>query len=250
MKKKLYIIAILSLFQLSIMAQDYPFIDKNLHKMEDTELDKYKVQFTPETAMFDEKGNTIKSGQINDLLQSGNFVPVVFGDANHDAQAVVFRKATEKEKEEFRKWMAQNDPNAGFKPGELAPDFDVTDIKGNTYKLSDLKGKIVVLNFWFTTCPPCVMEIPELNKIASKYKKSGVVFLAITFENKDKVNNFIKEHPFYFNLIADATMVRKYGINGFPTSILIDKEGKIMFKKTGIFTRALEETIKMYVEEK
>jgi len=92
------------------------------------------------------------------------------------------------------------------------------------------------------------MEIPELNKIASKYKKSGVVFLAITFDDKNKVTNFLKEHPFYYTPISDSKLVRKYGISGFPTSILIDKEGKIMFKKTGIFTRALEEAVKMYVE--
>ena len=250
MKKKFFILTILSIFQFTLFAQDYPFLNKDLHLMKDAELNQYKVQISSDTPMFDEKGNPIKPGQINDLLQSGNFVPLVYGDKNHDAQTVVFREATDKEKEEFRKWQAQQDPNVGFKPGIPAPDFETKDINGNTIKLSDLKGKIVVLNFWFTTCPPCIMEIPELNKIASKYKKSGVEFLAITFDDKNKVTNFLKEHPFYYTPISDSKLVRKYGISGFPTSILIDKEGKIMFKKTGIFTRALEEAVKMYVQEK
>ncbi|HFS66891.1 MAG TPA: TlpA family protein disulfide reductase [Flavobacteriia bacterium] len=249
MKKILFMLTLLSVFTTNIVAQDYSFIDKKLHIMDDAELQTYKVQFTADTPVFDAKGNTIKPGQINDLLKSGNFVPVIFGDDNHQAQAIVFRDATPKEKEEFEKWQAQQNPNTGFKPGEAAPDFEATDIEGNTYKLADLKGKIVVLNFWFTTCPPCIMEIPELNKIASKYKKNGVLFLAVTFDNKEKVTNFLKEHPFYFKIITDAKLVKKYGIIGFPTSILIDKEGKVMFKKIGIFTQALEESIKMYIEK-
>jgi peroxiredoxin len=249
MKKTLFTILILSLLHFNFYAQDYPFIDKELHKMNDTELETYKVQFSANTPMYDDNGNSIKPGQINDLLQSGNFVPEIFGDKNHKAQAVVFRKATKKEKEEFKKWIAQQDPNANFKPGEIAPDFEATDLKGNQFKLSDLKGKIIVLNFWFTTCQPCIAEIPDLNKIASKYKKNGVIFLAVTFENEKKVNSFLKKYPFYFNIISDVELVKKYSINSFPTSMLIDKEGKIMFKKTGIFTKALEEAIKIHIEQ-
>lgn len=249
MKKKLFFLGVLSILQFYAIAQDYPFLNKDLHMMTDSELNQYKVQFTSETPMFDEKGNTIKSGQVNDLLQSGNFVPLIYGDKNHQAKTIVFRNATKQEKEEFKKWMAQQDPNSGFKPGIEAPDFETKDINGNTIKLRDLKGKIVVINFWFTTCPPCIMEIKDLNKIANKYKKNGVVFLAVTFDNKDKITPFLKEHPFYYKIISDATIIRKYGINGFPTSILIDKEGKIMYKKIGVFTRALDETIKMYSEK-
>ncbi len=247
--KKNVIFIIVSLLYIGLFAQEYPFISKDLHIMDDAELSTYKVQFSADTPIYDEEGNTIKPEQINDILKSGNFVPLVFGDKDHIAKALVFRKATQEEKEEFRKWQAQQDPNANFTPGKLAPDFEITDINGKTYKLSNLKGKIVVLNFWFTTCPPCISEIPELNKIASKYKKSGVVFLAVTFEDESKIKPFLVEHPFYYNIVSDVKLVKNYGISGFPTSMLIDKEGKIMFKKTGVFTKALDETIKMYVGE-
>lgn len=250
MKKIIAILILIFSFHISLFAQEFPFLSKGLHQMEDKELNEYKAQFTADTPMYDEQGNTIKNDQINDLLRSGNFVPVIYGDKDHNVQAVIFRKATQEEKEEFKKWMQQQDPNANFKPGEPAPDFETTDINGKTVKLSDLKGKIVVINFWFTTCPPCVAEIPELNKIASKYKKSSVEFLAITFENKDKVAPFLKKHPFYFDIITDAKIIRKYNIIGFPTSLIIDKEGKIMFKKTGVFTAALEKTLALYVDEK
>ncbi len=249
MKKTLYLIVFFNLFYIVNYAQDYPFVDKNLHKMEDAELEQYKVTFSQDTPLFDEKGNTVKPEQVNDILKSGNFIPVIFGDTNHTAQAIVFRAATKKEKEEFKQWQAQQNPNANFKPGKIAPEFETTNIKGEKIKLSNLKGKIVVINFWFTNCPPCVQEIPELNKIATKYKKSGVEFLAITFDSKEKITPFVKEHPFYFNIISDMDIIRKYQNSNYPTTLIIDKDGKIMYQKTGIYTKVLDKTIEMFVAE-
>lgn len=112
--------------------------------------------------------------------------------------------------------------------GTMAKDFNLTDLNGKQVKLSGLKGKVVVLNFWFTGCPPCVEEIPQLNKLTSIYNKSRVKFLAITFDKSEVVRNFQKDHDFKFQLLTDAKdVIDDYGINLFPGTIIVDKSGII-----------------------
>ncbi len=241
---KLYLFIILSLsIKITTIAQNYSFISNDLHKMEEEELFKYKVTFSENTPMFDENGNNISPNQINDLIQSGNFIPVVFGNTSHIAKAIVFRKTTKEEKKAIQQMLAKQDPNENFKLGETAPDFSTKDIYGNPINLSDLKDKIVVLNFWFTSCKPCINEIPELNKIKEKYKNKNVIFLAITFDNKEKITTFLSKNKFNYNIISDINILKFYDINNYPTSIIIDKKGRIIFKKIGTFTKSLDMTI-------
>ena len=112
--------------------------------------------------------------------------------------------------------------------GTMAKDFSLTDLNGKQVKLSRLKGKAVVLNFWFTGCPPCVEEIPQLNKLTSIYNKSRVKFLAVTFDKSEVVRNFQKDHDFNFQLLTDAkNVIDDYGINLFPSTLVIDNSGII-----------------------
>lgn len=126
--------------------------------------------------------------------------------------------------------LANIDRLAGLKAlqGTPAKDFTLTDLAGKTIKLSRLKGKIVVLNFWFTGCTPCIDEIAELNKLTSMYKNSKVRFLAITFDNAQAVRTFQKEHVFKSEILPDAKIVTDdYGIKRFPQTMVIDKAGII-----------------------
>lgn len=112
--------------------------------------------------------------------------------------------------------------------GKPAKDFTLVDLNNKKIELSKLKGKVVVVNFWFTGCPPCIEEIPELNKLATSYNKSKVKFLAITFDKADAVRNFQKVHDFKFQILADAKKVTEdYNIMLYPTTFVIDKSGII-----------------------
>lgn len=73
-----------------------------------------------------------------------------------------------------------------------APDFVATALSGRTYKLSNLKGKIVVINFWSVKCPACEYETPDLNRLVEDYKNKDVVFLAFAHDAQPKVQNFCK----------------------------------------------------------
>lgn len=112
--------------------------------------------------------------------------------------------------------------------GTLAKDFTLNSLNGKKFKLSKLKGKIVVLNFWFTRCFPCIDEIADLNKLAAMYNNSEVIFLAITFDKAQDVRVFQKEHKFKFHLLPDAKIVTDdYGIKLYPRTMVIDKTGTI-----------------------
>ena len=118
--------------------------------------------------------------------------------------------------------------------GETATDFRKKDLKGENIQLKDLRGKVVVLNFWFTTCPPCKAEIPDLNALKGDFQNQAVEFLAITFDKNNVLEPFLEKHPFEFNIIPDAhDVIKDFEIIVYPTTIILDKNGKIVHTKTG-----------------
>ncbi|GGH72920.1 peroxiredoxin [Filimonas zeae] len=109
-----------------------------------------------------------------------------------------------------------------------APDFELKDLQGNSWSLKALRGKVVVLNFWFTTCAPCIQEMPDLNELVKTYENRNVVFLGLTFNDAARVNRFLQNHSFTYTLLPGSGEVdKKYHIASWPISIVIDKEGNI-----------------------
>ena len=123
-----------------------------------------------------------------------------------------------------------------FKTGNKLSNFKFTDIKGNKFNLKELAGKVVVLNFWFINCAPCRMEIPELNKMVSKYKNNpNVVFLAVSLDFKSEIRDFLKKSPFLYNIMDNGEWLAKsYNVNAYPTHVVIDRSAKILFHSTGL----------------
>lgn len=117
-----------------------------------------------------------------------------------------------------------------------AHDFTIKTLKGKKHTLSKLKGKIVVLNFWYMTCAPCVQEMPLLNNVVEKYKNNkNVIFLAISVAGvEDVVKTFVKRKNFNYQIVAtDFTIAKKQGVQLYPTNIVVDKTGKIIFAEAG-----------------
>ena len=136
--------------------------------------------------------------------------------------------------DEYLKKRAEEDAKLKALLNQPAPDFTLTDLKGKPCTLSALKGKIVVLNFWFTTCPGCIQEIPELNKLKKKYAQKGVVFLALGLDNEKTIKRFLKSHPFEYRLLQKAQITSdRYQINAYPTSMVIDRGGVIRYQQVG-----------------
>lgn len=126
-------------------------------------------------------------------------------------------------------------PTPFFKKGDNFLLVPMEDVNGKTITAKELKGKIIVVNFWFIACPPCRYEMPELNRIADTYKAdTNVVFLAITFDKKADVQRFLKVSPFKYKVIPESMpLLSYYGINECPVSIVVDKKGIIAFDSLG-----------------
>jgi len=118
--------------------------------------------------------------------------------------------------------------------GKTLPIKTLTTIDNKSIVLNDLKGKPTLINFWFTTCNPCVDEIAALNKIKSTFKDS-VNFIAITHEKKDVVTKFLRKHNYNFIQVINAqTFLHELGLTGFPLNVFLDKEGKVVSVEGGI----------------
>lgn len=113
--------------------------------------------------------------------------------------------------------------------GKHIPAFSATTLTGQKIDASDLKDKVVVINFWSISCPPCLAELPALNKLVNEYKNKNVVFIAITFESMKRMNDdFFPRFQFDFKLVINAqSIIDTFGSSGYPTTYIVDKKGMI-----------------------
>lgn len=114
--------------------------------------------------------------------------------------------------------------------GYQLPDFSVTTMAGNKISNESLKGKLTIINFWFTACRPCVAEIPGFNDIVDKYGDK-LNYVSIGRDPKDEVEEFLQKQPWKFDHIVDAeSLIRGEFMFmwGFPTTMLIDESGEII----------------------
>ncbi|HAN10687.1 MAG TPA: TlpA family protein disulfide reductase [Clostridiales bacterium] len=130
-----------------------------------------------------------------------------------------------------------------------AIDFTLEDLNGNKVSLSDYKGqKNVFLNFWATWCPPCRLEMPEIEKIYQAYKDKDLAIITVNLgEDKNTVYEFINNNNYSFNVLLDReqSVAELYNITSIPVSYFIDKEGNIQDKRIGAMT---EDQMKTYID--
>lgn len=125
--------------------------------------------------------------------------------------------------------------SAFFKTGDMISSFKERDMNGNKFNLKELKGKVVVLNFWFINCPPCRQEIPDLNDMKASSESKDVVFIAIALDEKYDIETFLKTTPFTYNIIENGRYIaNQYRITSYPTHVVVDKEGVIKFHTSGL----------------
>jgi peroxiredoxin len=118
-------------------------------------------------------------------------------------------------------------------------DFTLTDLHGNPWHLRELKGKVVLVNFWATWCPPCRKEMPDLQALYDKYKEQGFVVLSISDEEPAKVQPFITERKITYPVLLDPgrKVNEEFQVEGIPKSFVYDREGKLVAQSMDMRTR-------------
>jgi thiol-disulfide isomerase/thioredoxin/Flp pilus assembly protein TadD len=138
-----------------------------------------------------------------------------------------------------------------------APAFELKDISGKAVKLDDFKGKLIVMDFWGSWCPPCRAELPKFQALYEKYKDNkNVAFLAMNWERPGEpearmkaVTDFMAKNQYTFPVIIDhdRVAVEAYAIEGFPTVYLIDSKGQIRYRNLG-YDEGIEQVIEAQLE--
>lgn len=215
---------------------EYSDGDKKEEKKADTKEDKspdpaikqpMMVKADGSTTFKDEDGKIITQSEFFQKRNSGNY-------------------ATEPEMTNGKLvGMRLKKGNAETAIGATPPDFTGIMLDDSTIQLSQLKGKVVVLNFWFAACAPCIKEVPELNELVNKYQGKEVEFLSVTYDPKDIANEFVKKYKFNYKHIVDAqNIIDSYKVNSFPTHLVIDREGKIKLAQFGYQTGIMQNLTK------
>ncbi len=128
--------------------------------------------------------------------------------------------------------------------GKAAPDFTLKTVDGQTLRLSDLRGKAVVINFWATWCPPCRQEMPDIEKAYQKYKERGVVFLGIDMkEDRATVQDYVQKNGYHWTFLLDpeGQAAGAYLVSAIPSTFFVDADGVIRDVQLGAMSADLLE---------
>jgi len=172
----------------------------------------------PKTIFRDSQGNLISNNEFVDLRL-----------ANPSEKDPATKRFTEDGDVEFTVAPPRQE-------GTRAPVFEAPTIDGKTINTDRLKGKVIVLNFWFIGCPGCLGEILNLNLLRAKFKdESDAVFVAIAPDTPQEIRSFTKQNPFEYELIGSArSLVNLFNFRGFPRNIVIGRDGRIAYWRTKV----------------
>lgn len=172
-------------------------------------------------------GKTIYRDSDGNLISNNEFVDIRMANY-HIRDATLVNKLADGTTE-FR---LQKVPQEGA----LAPPISAKLLDRSRIDLAGLRGKVVVLNFWFVGCPPCRDEIPRLNQTAAKFSKNDEVeFVAITYDEAGPVKKYLATNPFNYKIAVDAgEELRAFGFRGYPKNIVIGRDGRIVYWRSSI----------------
>ncbi|WP_420578613.1 TlpA family protein disulfide reductase [Ekhidna sp.] len=132
--------------------------------------------------------------------------------------------------------------------GEPFPEFDLTTLEGAQVSSKDTKGKIMLVNFWFTRCRPCIVEMPEMNEMVEEFQDEEIIFIAPTFDSHEQVSKFLQKRDFDYQSIPDAKdFCLEMNVRSFPTHFVVNQEGvidKVVIGYSSMTVKALRKSIR------
>ncbi len=202
-----------------------------------TSKSQFTVQVDENTVVRDSLGNRVAFPVVMKLLAGGAYTLDPVRDKNGKSTEYKIRPVNQGDTGKRQTVMRTPSSENFSKPkvGDAIPAFSITSIDGKVYNLSNLKNKVVVINFWFTLCKPCLYEIPAMNEMAAAYaSREDVLFLAPGWEKKDLIDKFIEKQKMSFVVFAEAfSLIDALKIRAYPTTIVVGKDGKITASYSG-----------------
>lgn len=144
-------------------------------------------------------------------------------------------------------------PGANAQVGSPAPQISLTTLSGKTLTNADLKGKVVLLDFWATWCKPCVMAIPELKALSEEMAGEPFVLVSLSADKKKStLEKFAKKNGMTWPQFWDAKMeviYRTFGVDTFPTYIVLDAEGKVVLRQRGWAQKRTDQMVRAAIQK-
>jgi len=177
-----------------------------------------QAKAVPDTIFRDSDGNLISNNEFVDIRM-----------ANFHMPDRTLMRTLEDGTVEFR---LQKVPQEGAE----APEFSAEFINGKPVNFSELRGKVVVLNFWFIGCPVCRAEMPKINDFAARFGgEPNIEFIAMTADPASSVKKYLATHRFDYKSISDAKpILSKFVVGGYPKNIVIGKDGRIVYWRSTV----------------
>jgi thiol-disulfide isomerase/thioredoxin len=228
-----HLLTILIFFvSISSLSQSTSFLPEGYRKLTDQE--KKGAQISLSLPMYLEDGTQLSQMEAMKAVSGPEYSMELFGNADGVLSAIVLLKLSEEARSiKLKRMMSANDRTGSLK-GTKSPGFVAKNMAGETLNLDEMKGSVVVLNFWFIGCKPCQIEIPELNELVEKYRNEDVKFIAFALDNQAQLESFLNRKAFDYQIVAAARNVAAtYQVNSYPSHFLIDQEGKTQFFQAG-----------------
>jgi peroxiredoxin/outer membrane lipoprotein-sorting protein len=189
---------------------------------------------------IDEKTSVVYKAAIYDADNNAQIFFYSIMKWNQPVPSTLFEFTPPKSAREAAAQAAPNaPPDATTLIGTPAPDFTLPDANGTPVTLSALRGKMVIVDFWATWCPPCQAQMPDLQKMHEELAGRGLVVLGLDVgEDAAAVTKFATQRGYTFTLLlgAEPDITEKYFVPGYPTTFLIDRQGRIAFRTEGGLT--------------
>ncbi|HYE02725.1 MAG TPA: redoxin domain-containing protein [Phycisphaerales bacterium] len=133
--------------------------------------------------------------------------------------------------------------------GDPAPAWTLKDSAGKEHKLADYKGKIVVMDFWATWCPPCKKAMPDVQKLHEAYKDKGVAVFGVNTWEKGDAAKYMSDNKYTYGLLMKGDDVAKdYGVTGIPVFIIVGPDGTVIYKEVGYDPKNYDKMVKVIDE--
>lgn len=183
---------------------------------------------TAASVVIDSSGMKYPAFLWQRMLQTGDYWLKPLDPSKQDTPFLLVEYTVEQKNAYFAR-LPKPAESTFFKTGQVIKPFKIRDINGKKLEAKDWAGKTLVFNYWFIGCPPCRAEIPELNRLALKYKDDpDVIFVAFALDGASEVEDFVKTNPFAYRLVTNADdYAHLFNIHLYPTNVVIDKEGKV-----------------------